>query len=58
MEVREVEALGAAINFDDVSRLDQSVDVVEVVNDLKEDLFQASFPFEQIIDIDWCPEFC
>ncbi|MGW8466051.1 hypothetical protein [Pseudomonas sp. CLCA07] len=29
-----------------------------IIDDLKEDLFQAVFPKNQIIDIGWHPEFC
>lgn len=58
MDVHEVEALGGIIIFDDISCLDQSVGLAEIVDELKEDLFQASFRFEQIIDIGWYPEFC
>ncbi|AKJ98446.1 hypothetical protein VM99_10370 [Pseudomonas chlororaphis] len=58
MDLHEVKKLGGVITFDDISCLDQSVGVAEISNELKEDLFQASFPFEQIIDIGWYPEFC
>jgi len=58
MDLREIKALGGVVTFDDISHLDQSVDVAGMVEELKEDLFQASFPFEQIIDIGWYPEFC
>ncbi|WP_144929806.1 MULTISPECIES: hypothetical protein [unclassified Pseudomonas] len=58
MDLHEIKALGGVIAFDDISHLDQSVGVAEIIDDLKEDLFQASFPFEQIIDIGWYPEFC
>lgn len=56
--LHEVTKLGGAVVFDDLSRLDQSRDVLLGIDDLKEDLFQASFSFEQIIDIGWYPEFC
>lgn len=58
MDLQEVAKLGGTVVFDDFSNLDQSMDVLLGVEDLKEDLFQASFPFEQIIDIGWYPEFC
>ncbi|WVV47789.1 hypothetical protein THH46_27920 [Pseudomonas sp. NA13] len=58
MDLQEVTKLGGAVVFDDLSNLDQSMDVLLGIEDLKEDLFQASFPFEQIIDIGWYPEFC
>lgn len=49
---------GGAISFDDLSNLDHNADIIEIVDDLKEDLLQAFFPGEMIIDIGWYPEFC
>lgn len=49
---------GGKITLDDISQIDQTLKILEVVDDLKEDLLQASFPHEQIIDIGWHPEFC
>ncbi|WP_085712123.1 MULTISPECIES: hypothetical protein [unclassified Pseudomonas] len=53
----EIENLGGTITFDDLSQLDQSTEISSIVDELKEDLFQATFPFQQIIDIGWYPEF-
>lgn len=57
MNICAVKAVGGVIKFDDISCLDQSVSLAEIVDGLKEDLFQAAFPFEQVIDIGWYPEF-
>lgn len=46
---------GGAISFDDLSNLNHNADIID---DLKEDLLQAFFPGEMIIDIGWYPEFC
>jgi hypothetical protein len=58
MSLQKIIRLGGAVVFDDLSMLDQSSDVSLAIGDLKEDLFQACFPLEQIIDIGWYPEFC
>lgn len=49
---------GGTITLDDISHLDQLADTSMIIDDLKEDLFQAIFPHDQIIDIGWYPEFC
>ncbi|SMH59018.1 hypothetical protein SAMN03159362_4565 [Pseudomonas sp. NFIX51] len=49
---------GGKITLDDISQIDHTLKILEVIGDLKEDLLQASFPHEQIIDIGWHPEFC
>lgn len=58
MDTKKIIEIGGTITFDDISHLDQLIDISMIVNDLKEDLFQAVFPHEQIIDIGWYPEFC
>ncbi|WP_426237640.1 hypothetical protein [Pseudomonas sp. TWP3-2] len=57
MLINEIEKLDGTINFDDISQVDQSSEISLIVDELKEDLFQASLPFEQILDIGWYPEF-
>ncbi|WP_433588151.1 hypothetical protein [Pseudomonas koreensis] len=57
MLITEIEKLGGTVTFDDISQLDQSAEISIIVDELKEDLFQAALPFEQIIDIGWYPEF-
>jgi hypothetical protein len=57
MDLCEIKRLGGEIIFDDISKLDQAEDIMLVLDDLKEDLFQVSFPFDQLIDIGWYPEF-
>ena len=58
MDTKKIIELGGTITFDDISHPDQLIDISMIVNYLKEDLFQAVFPYEQIIDIGWYPEFC
>jgi hypothetical protein len=58
MNTIKIIALGGKITLDDISQLDQTVKISIIIGDLKEDLFQASFPAEQILDIGWYPEFC
>ncbi|MEO8647201.1 hypothetical protein [Pseudomonas sp.] len=58
MDTKKIIELGGTTTIDDISHLDQLIDISMIVNDLKEDLFQAVFPHEQIIDIGWYPEFC
>jgi hypothetical protein len=58
MSTTKIIEFGGIITFDDMSHLDQSLDPSLILDDLKEDLFQASFPFGQILDIGWYPEFC
>ncbi|WP_248805110.1 hypothetical protein [Pseudomonas sp. MWU13-2100] len=58
MTIKKIIEHGGTITFDDISHLNQSVETSLIIDDLKEDLFQATFPFEQIIDIGWYPEFC
>ncbi|POA31028.1 MULTISPECIES: hypothetical protein [unclassified Pseudomonas] len=57
MFTTEIEKLGGTVTFDDISQLDQSADISIILDELKEDLFQAALPFQQIIDIGWYPEF-
>ncbi|QBX42306.1 hypothetical protein E4T63_17640 [Pseudomonas fluorescens] len=57
MLITEIEKLGGTVTFDDISQLDQSADISIILDELKEDLFQAILPFQQIIDIGWYPEF-
>ena len=58
MNTTKIIEFGGIITFDDMSRLDQSLDPSFILDDLKEDLFQASFPLGKILDIGWYPEFC
>ena len=58
MNITKIIKLGGIITFDDMSHLDQSLDPSFILDDLKEDLFQASFALGQILDIGWHPEFC
>lgn len=57
MFTTEIKKLGGTINFNDISNLDQGSEMSLILDELKEDLFQASLPFEQILDIGWYPEF-
>jgi hypothetical protein len=58
MNTTKIIEFGGIITLDDMSHLDQSSDPSFILDDLKEDLFQASFPLGQILDIGWYPEFC
>lgn len=58
MDTKKIIELGGTITFDDISHLNQLIDTSMIVDDLKEDLFQAVFPHDQLIDIGWHPEFC
>ncbi|EJM00536.1 hypothetical protein PMI18_02944 [Pseudomonas sp. GM102] len=58
MDTKKIIELGGTISFDDISRLNQLTDTSMIVDDLKEDLFQAVLPNDQLIDIGWHPEFC
>ena len=58
MNTKKIIELGGTITFDDISHLNQLIDISMIVDDLKEDLFQAVFPHDQLIDIGWYPEFC
>ncbi|MHC8334376.1 hypothetical protein [Pseudomonas sp. LB3P25] len=58
MDIKKIIERGGTITFDDISHLDQLADTSMIIDDLKEDLFQAVFPHDQIIDIGWYPEFC
>lgn len=49
---------GATIEFDDLSHLAAGAAFIDILDCLKEDLLQASFPGKQLIDIGWYPEFC
>jgi hypothetical protein len=55
---KKIIALGGIITLDDLSHLNQSLDTPVIIDNLKEDLFQAIFPQNKIIDIGWHPEFC
>lgn len=57
MDIQKIIELGGVITFDDISHIDQSIDRSMIIDDLKEDLFQALFPHDQILDIGWYPEF-
>ncbi|WP_457968007.1 hypothetical protein M1D68_18530 [Pseudomonas sp. R4-84] len=58
MNTQKISELGGKITFDDISHLNQAMEPSLLIDDLKEDLFQASFPLDQILDIGWYPEFC
>jgi hypothetical protein len=58
MNTQKISELGGTITFDDISHLNQATEPSLLIDDLKEDLFQASFPLDQILDIGWYPEFC
>lgn len=58
MDTKKIIELGGTVTFDDISHLNQLIDTSMIVDDLKEDLFQAVFPHDQLIDIGWYPEFC
>ncbi len=54
---KDLARFGAKITFDDISHLDQAIEPSLLINNLKEDMFQATFPCGQILDIGWYPEF-
>lgn len=56
MNIQKIITLGGKITLDDISNLVGS-DITLIIDELKEDLLQASLPLEQIIDIGWYPEF-
>lgn len=56
MNIQKILNLGGTVTLDDLSNLNGS-DISLITDELKEDLLQASFPLEQIIDIGWYPEF-
>jgi hypothetical protein len=58
MNTQKIDQLGGEITLDDISHLNQTKEPSQLIDDLKEDLFQASFPSDQILDIGWYPEFC
>jgi hypothetical protein len=58
MNIKKINELGGKITFDDISHLNQAAEPSLLIDDLKEDLFQASFPLDQILDVGWYPEFC
>jgi hypothetical protein len=58
MDTKKIIELGGTITLDDISHLNQLIDTSMIIDDLKEDLFQAVFPHGQLIDIGWYPEFC
>ncbi len=49
---------GATIELDDLSHLAADAAFIDILDGLKEDLLQASFPGKQLIDVGWYPEFC
>lgn len=57
MLTTEIKKLGGTVTLDDISQLDQSAEISVILDELKEDLFQAALPLQQIIDIGWHPEF-
>lgn len=58
VHTKNIIELGGTILFDDLSQLYQLIDTSSTVDSLKEDLLQAVFPNDQILDIGWYPEFC
>ncbi|MCL6703261.1 hypothetical protein [Pseudomonas sp. T1.Ur] len=58
MNTQKINELGGKVTFDDISHLNQATEPLLLIDDLKEDLFQACFPLDQILDIGWYPEFC
>lgn len=54
---KDLARLEAKITFDDISHLDQAIELSLLIKNLKEDMFQAIFPCGQILDIGWYPEF-
>ncbi|PTT32561.1 hypothetical protein [Pseudomonas sp. HMWF021] len=56
MNTDEITSLGGKIIFDEISKL-SNLEISLIIDDLKEDLLQASFPSGQILDIGWYPEF-
>lgn len=48
---------GGKIVFDDLSVLDEKKKIADQIDDLKEDLFQATFSNDRILDIGWYPSF-
>lgn len=57
MNINKIIEYGGKITLDDLSQLNQTIDTSLIIDDLREDLFQATFPKDQIIDIGWYPEF-
>lgn len=57
MNTSKIITLGAKITLDDISQLNQTLDISLEIENFKEDLFQATFPCGQILDIGWYPEF-
>ncbi|MEN5046906.1 hypothetical protein [Pseudomonas koreensis] len=55
MNTDKITSLGGKIIFDEISNL-SNLEISLITDDLKEDLFQASFPSGQILDIGWYPE--
>ncbi|MBV4487099.1 hypothetical protein HU727_016015 [Pseudomonas sp. SWRI153] len=56
MNIEKIKNLGGKITFDEISSLAGS-EIALISDELREDLFQALLPHEQIIDIGWYPEF-
>ncbi|GLH18730.1 hypothetical protein N7632_17315 [Pseudomonas atacamensis] len=56
MNTEKIKNLDGKITFDELTSLDGSK-IALPTDKLREDLLQASFPHEQIIDIGWYPEF-
>lgn len=56
MKLKKIIRLGGKVIFDELSNL-IDYDIALISENLKEDLLQAAFPNEQILDIGWYPEF-
>ncbi|WP_090281945.1 hypothetical protein [Pseudomonas granadensis] len=56
MNTEKIKNLDGKITFDELTSLDRSK-IALPTDKLREDLLQASFPHEQIIDIGWYSEF-
>jgi hypothetical protein len=56
MKFEKIIRLGGKVIFDELSNL-IDYDIALISENLKEDLLQAAFPNEQILDIGWYPEF-
>lgn len=56
--INELAKYGAVIHLDDLSHINTDADIVAIIDELKEDLLQATFPKNELLDIGWYPEFC
>lgn len=43
--------------FDDISHINMSSSISQIIDDLKEDLLQIQYPHNLILDVGWYPEF-